>query len=240
MRIIGGKDYYDGALAFGRDESLVFARERLSKATLVAAKNLPLETPNRLLTANKSGRWIDPEAIKHKDACYAVVPASIWFAGKRYGAVFAYNRFWNSKGTDRTWFWNAAELKDFLSQVEVTLSPPERWSNDWIDASKIEDHFNDEGRVSDREWLIANGIAIAIPDTDIYGEKGWFFNTDGLKKMDFARVLHPYAALQELSMYVGGVMVRPENPSVTITDDKVIASKHGFDDWSFRKMPAPR
>lgn len=46
MRIIGGKDYYDSALAYGADPSIVFIRHKNKKFPFDALPHLPVIVPN--------------------------------------------------------------------------------------------------------------------------------------------------------------------------------------------------
>lgn len=57
-----------------------------------------------------------------------------------------------------------------------------------------------------------------------------------LKELGFYQVKQPFEAFQELSMFLGGVMGTGDRPMVQLTDKEVHA-KHGFDKWSFRKLP---
>jgi hypothetical protein len=60
-----------------------------------------------------------------------------------------------------------------------------------------------------------------------------------LKDLDFFKVKDPYTAHQEVYQFVTGNLNQPENSMVKISDkDKI--SKHGFDKWSFRKMPSKK
>jgi hypothetical protein len=56
-----------------------------------------------------------------------------------------------------------------------------------------------------------------------------------LKDLQFIKVLDPHTAFQELEMYVGGVMTRPE--PLHKVSDKLKAAAHGMDERSFRKDP---
>lgn len=56
-----------------------------------------------------------------------------------------------------------------------------------------------------------------------------------LRDLSFQKVFDPFMAFQEISMYLGGVLARPDRPMLTITDD-VKAQQHGFDKHSFRAM----
>jgi hypothetical protein len=240
MRIIGGKDYYDGALAYGRDEALVFVRKRHTVAEPIAAKSAPLAMPHKLALKSANSRWDWQHTVEiiGGRSRYFVSTAYIWFAGKRFGVVHAHDPSFLSAKT--RWFWSYDALQEFLGEMRTSVSEPHRWRNKVIDASSIKGHFTDQGSAAEREWLITNGVAIAIPDFRGRQEDGWFINTDGLKDIEFAKAVDPFAAFQELSMYVGGVMARPERPTVEVTDSRIVASKHGFDEWSFRKMSADR
>lgn len=60
-----------------------------------------------------------------------------------------------------------------------------------------------------------------------------------LKDLEFQRQKDPYTAYQDIFQYVAGHLNRPENTMVKISDkDKI--HKHGFDKWSFRKMPTKK
>lgn len=237
MRIIGGKDYYDGGLAYGQDETLVFVRKKKSTTEPTPAKTIPLKVPGKmsLRQANTRFSWMRSVEIKHKNSTYIFSPIYVWFAGKRHSGIFVEDIHDHPKG-NRT-FWNVDSFKAFLAQIGAAMCTSYGARNDIIDDATIDAHFTSDGSNEEKEWLAANGIAIAILDRSPYRDDGWFFNTDGLKAVDFARHITPYEAFQELSMYVGGVIKRPEKPTVTITDSKVLAGKHGFNEWSFRKPP---
>jgi len=55
-----------------------------------------------------------------------------------------------------------------------------------------------------------------------------------LKELNFQKIMNPYVALQELSMFIGGVLGNIEQPP-QITDDKVLRDSKGFDNMSFKQ-----
>lgn len=57
-----------------------------------------------------------------------------------------------------------------------------------------------------------------------------------LKDYEFYKVFNSFQAFQEVSMFMGGVLGRGEKEIVEVADKYKIA-QHGFDKWSFRKMP---
>lgn len=60
-------------------------------------------------------------------------------------------------------------------------------------------------------------------------------NANCLSDIQFSKVMDPHTMFQELSMYVGGVLVKPDKTS-SMTNKEKIAS-HGMDATSFRKGP---
>lgn len=58
-----------------------------------------------------------------------------------------------------------------------------------------------------------------------------------LKDLKFQRMVDPYTAYQEISMFIGGVLGMGEPETIDISDLDLIEQK-GFDKkWSFRKLP---
>jgi hypothetical protein len=69
------------------------------------------------------------------------------------------------------------------------------------------------------------------------GENGWIEYNALLRSVEFYRVMEPYTAFQEVSMYMGN-MAMPEKP-IPQLDDVTLAESKGFDKkWSFRREPA--
>jgi hypothetical protein len=57
-----------------------------------------------------------------------------------------------------------------------------------------------------------------------------------LKDLQFQRMVDPYTAFQEISMFIGGVLGSPEKEVTELTEKDRI-QQHGFNKWSFRKLP---
>jgi hypothetical protein len=57
-----------------------------------------------------------------------------------------------------------------------------------------------------------------------------------LKEYQFYKVFNTVQAFQEISMFMGGVLGNKEKEIVEVAD-KYKIGQHGFDKWSFRKMP---
>ena len=105
-------------------------------------------------------------------------------------------------------------------------------------------HAIDQGSTKYLERMIQERISIAFYDEGDLNLRtpqtrktpsvqGWKVNGVGLQQLEFFKVLDPYTAYQELSMWVGGVIPKNPNPMVEITNDAVKIAKHGMDKWSF-------
>ena len=253
MKIIGGHDYYDSALAYGRDEDLIFLRED----KIMPAKECPLVPiyPWEIVAPNKKyNLWGNSCSIKTRNNEYCLISISVYVAGKHYGGIKAVDFAVGAK--DSRNFWNYEEFCDWVESFDMKIfHPKDDWIS-WTDSEEkekklfpnLETWFTSRDATQEElDWLIANKVAIAIhcdvTDRNYYWRHrkpdNWHINCASkefnLKDLDFAKVVDPYTLFQELSMFVGGVLPRDSNPMVEITDDKVKIAKHGFDKWTFRK-----
>lgn len=146
-----------------------------------------------------------------------------------------------AKGRQET-FWDRNSLAKFLAKRGAVLKPTRRT----LLTQQVQVFVHRKQTALEREFMLSNGLAVATHtpqdtvDLLISGHRhtrpAWNCNNDTLKDLDFVKVLDPVQAFQELSMWVGGVLPKPGNPTVQITDDRVKLAKHGMDKWSFRKM----
>jgi hypothetical protein len=68
-------------------------------------------------------------------------------------------------------------------------------------------------------------------------ERKWTLKTNPcLKDFDFQRIVDPYSAFQEISMFFNSTLTNVKTPKMPVGSDVVIAESKGFDKWSFRKM----
>ena len=257
MRIIGGHDYYDSALAFGQDLDVIFVRPKEQDVKPSSTFALPIyatATKVNLIDPKVSMSWRSPfKAYRNKNeiplsatanSCISFVPCIVWFAGKRYGGV-------NAKSIDGSinkFFWSLDSLKSFVNPLgfyfadqlpQALVKKKFKWRYESKDVKlSLSKHLTQRDATQDElNVLIQNKVSIATwcYETD-YSENVWRINGDNLKSFEFQKVLSPYQAMQELSMWVGGVLPQAGNPMVQILDDKVKIHKAGFDKWSFRKV----
>lgn len=223
MRIIGGKDYYDSAMAYGADKTLVFERKEFS----VMARDCPFFIDFDISLKHK-GRHYDRK--RNDRTCFIIL--SVFFAGRIYTGIMVNNPFKYLEPA--LYFWDEEKFIDYLKENDFEII-----EKSWIWTAHNTEKFefmNREARKDELDWAVTNKVAIAIHEEtmDRRGETYWKCNGVGLGNIGFPKVLDPYTAFQELSMFVGGVLPRDANPMVELTEKEVVA-KHGFNEWSFRK-----
>jgi hypothetical protein len=67
-------------------------------------------------------------------------------------------------------------------------------------------------------------------------QESFFVVNPCLKQYDFYRIFDSFTCFQEIQMYISGVLGNREKDIIEVADKYKIA-QHGFDKWSFRKMP---
>lgn len=248
MKIIGGHDYYDSALAYGRDDEVVFVRDNKE----VPDDECPLWNGYKHVII-KGHHW-SCEHLKSKSSLndqtisLDILPVSVYVAGKHYGGMKIQDR--NTLQKTQV-FWDADQFESYVNSLGRKIATPDPRRDQWQSGAINSPFANVKSFMTPRDaspkqmdWLINNRVAVAIwcdHNTHYYREKiKWHCNAAekhwSLREYDFARSMDPYTLFQELSMFVGGVLPRNPNPMVVIKDDKIKIAKHGFDKWSFRKQ----
>lgn len=99
---------------------------------------------------------------------------------------------------------------------------------------QLEEHFTEQECL---KYHLKYNSPIILIERIYY--KLFFHVNPQLKKWHFQKAVDPYTAFQEIDMFRNSALKANERPMVSISDkDKI--HKHGFDKWSFRKMPSKR
>lgn len=225
MRIIGGHDYYDSAMAFGRDTETVFIRHK---------KDSNKQKLGWMTAGVENARQIDKPWMR--DTFYW--PITVYFCDTIYRGVYHNDQV--TYGV-RHFVWKAADIKIekldkpgryFFSRERET---PFQWT---LNQDSVEGYFTPEKMSKfEIDRMIDNRIAFAYRVRDAFnkGDGEFHVNEEGLKDIGFQKAVDPWTAFQELSMWVGGVLPKSGNPMVEIEDNKMKIAKAGFDDKvSFR------
>lgn len=220
MRIISNfKDYYDGVMKQGMDREVVYVREN---------KDVDL------------GRTLDLGfSTTHTGSYHSVETLFLGYCGAIYRVyVIATSR----RSGFQDWRYVTYNYEDFKSiMIEHGFGSKYEFSeNRWwpgsyqrfrdFDTNKLKDLFH---RFQTPLFLIHNIHTYRAPD------KTRITLGPCLKDLDFQRVKDSYTTYQDIFQYVAGTLNKRENDMVKISDkDKI--HKHGFDKWSFRKMPSKK
>lgn len=244
MRIIGGRDYYDGALSFGHDPARVFERPKGMTLSPDEASAIGLSAPLRPFCVDPlhevhprrrpvhwNGHRLNEACVVGTDTLHELMGAAVVFCGKLYTAAVVETWHESSvRGREHVFFWDWPSLQAWAKEMSVSIRPDGMVR---ADLAKPEDHFVRRALPSDvMARILEHRITIAtrLPPALMEARRDvWGINGDRLGSMQFWKVLDPHAAFQELDMWVSGVLPDAGNSPVEITDDKVRIHKAGFD-----------
>lgn len=264
MRIIGGNDYYDSALAFGRDESLTFIRhkEKLSSDLHIIQKKTSLEGSGfaigYLSFTDNSGKTI--ETVRDRSAYgnsgihinsdtvvgFDSFAGSIFFCGKIYKFVRVKTNYLKSFTSSRNfvavdeYFYDFDNMVKWFKKYGVNIEVKEfRGRSVEQNRQSIDASFGvwDSSEETIKRMVDA-GCTIVHPNLNPETAREFSYQVDSFKLKDFQfqRAVEPFTAFQEISMWIGGVLPNPGNRTIDIKDDKVKRDKKGFDEWSFKTI----
>jgi hypothetical protein len=218
MRIVSKfKDYYDVGQGLGYDPSIVYVREE-----------------KEIIFDKKYHRYNPSRGI-------------IGFCGKLY--PFVEYHFREKEKEKKVFFYSLDDVNKF---VEQTFSDKEKENYNKKDRSFYSISKYKSYNINYHLSWTFDRMEYAFALTKDLGKLEYFakYNTpifiapdhskliiNGLlRPWEFYKAVDPYTAYQEISMFVGGVLLAPTNPIPDI-DDETMRDVKGFDKWSFRKEP---
>ena len=212
-------DYYDSAVAYGVDKSVVYKRETRQ--------------------TEDSKRWSPENKLHGKKRVWQVEEFVVGFCGKIYPAIKLVEDS-PSVIVETKCFYDLDSLNKFLEDEGVNVTANKSWRSNWGRYSRYY-----ISNASDRKkWFDINHHADKKFDAVfmkkkcpmfIYNHKGMIYNPR-LKDVNFQKIMDSYTAFQEIYMYISGVLGTNENDMVNISDRDMLKKK-GFDKWSFKKLP---
>lgn len=247
MRIIIGRDYYDSALAHGRDDAVVFVREKDTRWTNDEAKRNGFREPDLSVKfVRLDGEpVVQPlyashhryRAFEHDRQSHYFDPVAAYFCGKLYRGLRVETRNHDRPyGESFHHFWKLDALEAWLRERQHGWQDGEVYA--WLrtQPTGLATYFDPQPvRKEQHEFLYGNRITVLTYVPKVNEEKPWRVNGDNLKSLEFFRAMDPYAAFQEISMWVAN-LAQPGREMVEIADDRVKIHKAGFDPkTSFRK-----
>lgn len=123
----------------------------------------------------------------------------------------------------KTQYYRRKELVEMSEFFNPTL--------DWI--TKLQE-FALNSKVSIA--ILANDRGVGLGKIDLANTH--YVLNPCLKDIQFYQVLDAFTAYQELEMWVGGVL--SNNPQIQPVPDKFKIQQHGYDEYSFRKLPTKK
>jgi hypothetical protein len=229
MRIISNfHDYYDGCLAYGIDPKCLYIREEVELKKADYPRGAELKSP---LYASRPGSWFSSNG--YTTGC-------VWFCGKAFPYV-VYTYALNHYETAKIYCYDFDQLSSAL------LMHGDKEEKKWFELPAKKRHatkeafrkFFEDNKYVEKEVtnaLCKLGAPVLAWTRSAYyiGNEDAKFKNPMLKKLQFFKVKDSFAAFQELSMFISGVMGGSAPPMIQISDE-VRKEKHGFDEWSFRK-----
>ena len=106
-----------------------------------------------------------------------------------------------------------------------------------FDKNEIESYFvryNTPCFVIDGFVSSPEGKPTTYLDKDCYSVDGILVNPE-LSKYEFAKIVDPYTACQEIDMYLGNVLVQDQSGDMSKISDEDLRDSKGFDKMSFKK-----
>lgn len=249
MRIIGkARDYYDGALRLGRDDDLIF--HRVSKPGDVKIAHQIADKVCDVLGAGSDLRKI---SVMSSPSCEFIRYRIVGFCGKLYAYLqlemldhcewpelrklrhslpltFDGECFYGQDGLDKL---EAILLQDGMEPVHRLFHAKPMLNGRTPDAIKTRKILSTIDGLPEMDDLFINARTPYFRVTFDHWRQCEVTLTPVLANSRFYKVKDPFAAFQEISMYLAGVIPRQMPELVQISDKDRIA-QHGFDKHSFR------
>lgn len=238
MRIISPfKDFYDSASQFGQDLTQVYVR----KTAQMTRFDRPAEVPDELQALELFFlEWRRSAPGFWESRPFQVSVGAVLFAGKLYpfARVGPQSSLW-AEPHER-----AVSICFSLDDLDKALTErgiqnrPRSWSEARAVAwrrTTIESWSSLLGAAPSlalQAFCVEKRICCAV----FHAENQLVAINPRLSDWQFYKKLDAWQAYQELSMFVSN-LTAPDNKAVQI-EDKYRVAQHGFDEWSFRKMPS--
>jgi len=225
------KDYYDGvAGTTGIDKTIVYDREMIEMDAIPSA---PKEKKDNPLYKLGNSRIKNEYYNQFPHDSYFIIGfcGKLYVGWKLYSVDEETNEYNNVITTityDQDYITELFEKKGYGGYFQDNLNYVLQYDvMNWFRDIKApvfvydQDYMRTHVDVGRYRWLNSHPKLIINPL---------------LKDYEFYKIFDAFQAFQEVSMFMGGVLGRGEK-EITEVADKYKIAQHGFDKWSFRKMP---
>lgn len=236
MKIISKfKDFYDSISHKYLDKEILYVRE--SKTLNVDSKDIP----NVARFAFRMGTDV-PD--------YVFSLEIIGFCGRLYPVVVVSNSGISATKYNKGMigFFDIEDLKKFVHENKIPIREDRkyrlkiwRFHNYQETVEDFERFFSNKENFNKLEGIfLEHNAPVFVARMEKYSKDGYKIVLNPiLKNYSFTKVKDPFSAHQELYQFVSGYLKSPERDMVTISDEDKI-HKHGFNKWSFRKLPGKK
>lgn len=173
----------------------------------------------------------DFEVHRHQTTDYSYSLRYIGFCGKAY----KFATIWNTKTGFCYYYHDLEEFKRVGRELGL-LSNYDLISRWWKGSVT---RFLEEDPKSMLEFFHKYQTPVFLVEESNEKNKQKLILNPNLKKCNFQTVKDAYSTYQEIFQFVAGTLNKPENKMVKISDKDKVA-KHGYNKWSFRKLPTKK
>jgi len=221
VKIIGGHDYYDSAIAYGIDKETIYVR----KCEIIEGR-----VRGTLYTT-----------LHSKKSEFRLEKHAIGFCGKIYPVLKIERNPYKQERKDPYfdwYFYNAEDVRNFFKEYGIKPEPLSKWGPNIVTHSFINkrlDKFYDVNNWRHLESEFRKHHCPVFHHAGSYKDSGNgpFTLNPILKRFHFAKVFSPTEAFQEIFMYLTGVLGKSPKTLIEISNDDM-RHKKGFDNKSFK------
>lgn len=218
-------DYYDTALAHGIDKTCVYQRRQKKL-------DLPTDRDSRIMLRVFRDR---------KGEQFCVRPWVIGFAGAVYPLVTVTKRLGRIEETDQVFYVMADLTRCLDERIPEVRKNHNRYRSFWWNLSDLSlTRFYDPARWHAFLPLFErHRVPIFVVRFGQSSRKRKLILNPCLKEFRFMRIKDPYTALQDVHMYLSGVLGGLDRDMAEV-DEKDRITQRGFNKWSFRREPTKK
>lgn len=222
MRIISNfKDYYDSASSYGIDPTLIYDRKTKEISLPKNITKIPKgEYSDKFIQTLKTISNFESEIrLSRSTGIYRFYVLGC--SGKFYPYIQKQNESKNNK-----FFTLDETFEDMKKDRNYS-----RYFSFWV-KEKISNFFNFFNKFKNDTIFIELKSPLILFN---FKEELIKVNPNLIEEFpEFVKFLPPFEMFNEVSQYVGNILVSSESPDIQLTDTQK-ATNHGFDKYSFRK-----
>lgn len=256
MKIISKfQDYYDSALAYGMDKELIYNRKTIRTEYHKTNNPSPAHIKPLFQILNKVPT---PAHLYGRNTNMASVDGFVYgFCGKVYvGLKLKYienPHNYHIQEEHEAFCFSVDDIIKFLEKfpalkndLKLFLEKPEPrkelyWRKNSFNQYDVETFFEEyTGNTKYENAFYESKVpAMVVYKGSNYQAPSVLELNPCLKDYGFMRMIDPFTAFQEISMYISGVL-GVGNPEMVEISDESMRDKKGFNDKSFKKAPTKK